>query len=182
MWQFWHKKITLLFLPLLYWVKTKFCCYVTIFVTHWAQKNHLTFSSSSILSQDKILLLCDNFCNKLGTKESPCFFFLFYISFSVSSILSQDKILLLCDNFCNTLSTKKITLLFLSLLYWVRKKFCCYVTIFVTHWAQKNHLGFSSSSILPSASYCFLLLPLASQGFQGLPSPTKCFLVLPSAS
>ena len=56
-----------------------FCQGVTIFITNWAQKNHLAFSSSSILSQDKILLLCDNFCNTLGTKKSPCFFFLFYI-------------------------------------------------------------------------------------------------------
>ena len=39
-----HKKLPLLFLLLLYWVSSKFCWHVTIFVTHWAQKTSLAFS------------------------------------------------------------------------------------------------------------------------------------------
>ena len=64
---------------------SKFCCYVTIFVTHWTQKTSLAFSSFSILSQPKILLLCDKFCNRLGTKNFPCFFFFFYIESAQNS-------------------------------------------------------------------------------------------------
>ena len=74
----WAQKSTLPFLPLLYWVSSKFWCYVTIFVTHWAQKSHLAFSPSPILSQLKNQLLCDNFCN-IRHKNFPCFFFFLYI-------------------------------------------------------------------------------------------------------
>ena len=75
-----------------------FFMYVTIFVTHRAQKLPLLFLLLLYWVNSKNFHVCDNFCNTLGTKTSLAFLLLQY--------WVNSKIFHAFDNFCNTLSTK----------------------------------------------------------------------------